>query len=312
MEAIGLVGHTGLAPLLTTLCVRRGVAVRCWLPDGEGQAPEGADAVALDALREVPLVFFCVPMARARATARRLGDVLHGAHVIVHGSWELEPETLATVSQILAQETPTRRHGVLAGPLRDADVSEGSLAAAAAASRFPEVHELLNALLVSPTFRLYRSQDVVGVELVSAYVKALAFVGGVAEGMGMGAAIKATLFARGLAEMSRFVAACGGEAKTAFGLAGAGALYAELHAPGSLAMQLGQATVARGSFEVEALADQLGPQAHGVFALMSALHQRASGVARLHIFEAAHAIIARGVSTPAAVAALMNLPVLDD
>jgi glycerol-3-phosphate dehydrogenase (NAD(P)+) len=74
------------------------------------------------------------------------------------------------------------------------------------------------------TFRLYPSADRIGVQLGGALKNVLAIACGIVEGAGIGDSARAALISRGLAEMSRFVAAKGGQADTVRGLSGLGDL----------------------------------------------------------------------------------------
>ena len=78
------------------------------------------------------------------------------------------------------------------------------------------------AALGSPTFRLYTSPDVIGVEAAGAFKNVLAIACGIADGMGLGDNARAALITRGLAELARLVEALGGRAETVMGLSGLG------------------------------------------------------------------------------------------
>jgi glycerol-3-phosphate dehydrogenase (NAD(P)+) len=86
------------------------------------------------------------------------------------------------------------------------------------------VAERLAQAISGPTFRLYASDDRIGVQLGGALKNVLAIACGIVEGRGIGDSARAALISRGLAEMSRFVAAKGGKAETVRGLSGLGDL----------------------------------------------------------------------------------------
>ena len=85
-----------------------------------------------------------------------------------------------------------------------------------------EVAERLQQLLMHPTFRVYSSTDITGVELCGAAKNIIALAAGMAEGLGCGDNAKALLMARALVELGALIEAAGGEKSTCFGLAGMG------------------------------------------------------------------------------------------
>jgi glycerol-3-phosphate dehydrogenase (NAD(P)+) len=80
------------------------------------------------------------------------------------------------------------------------------------------------ATLAGPTFRLYASDDRVGVELAGALKNVYALACGAVDGAGLGASARSALLARAFAELTRLVVRMGGSATTLTGLAGLGDL----------------------------------------------------------------------------------------
>src|SRR5205085_4645242 len=77
-----------------------------------------------------------------------------------------------------------------------------------------------------PRFRVYRSTDVLGVELGGALKNIIAIAAGVCDGLGFGDNSKAALITRGIAEVRRLGVTCGAQAETFAGLSGLGDLMA--------------------------------------------------------------------------------------
>src|SRR4029077_20715067 len=98
--------------------------------------------------------------------------------------------------------------------------------------------------LSAPRFRLYTNADLIGVEIAAAVKNIIAIAAGVVEGLGLGSNATAALITRGLAEITRLVAACGGKRETLFGLAGLGDLvltsYGSLSRNRRVGIALGQ------------------------------------------------------------------------
>ena len=116
------------------------------------------------------------------------------------------------------------RIAVLSGPTHAEEVIKGIPSGAVIACANPETGEFARSLFDTNTFRVYLSDDCVGVELCAAYKNVIAIAVGVAYGMGMGDNTAAMVITRGMAEMSRLAEACGANPLTVMGLAGAGDL----------------------------------------------------------------------------------------
>jgi glycerol-3-phosphate dehydrogenase (NAD(P)+) len=136
----------------------------------------------------------------------------------------IEPETLKRMTEILAETYPTAAVAALSGPTFAEGVARGDPTAAVVASRDPEVAQQIQSALSSPVFRLYSSEDVVGVELAGALKNVVAIAAGIVSGLGFGPNTLAALVTRGLAEIARIVRARGGQDRTVHGLAGIGDL----------------------------------------------------------------------------------------
>ncbi|RAL21191.1 hypothetical protein DL240_13745 [Lujinxingia litoralis] len=292
MISVGFVGSTGVGEVARHVLARGQCQVKVWHP-GESSDEDvlPGQRVELAELAEATLIVFSAPAASCRFTARKLGDVLTGRHVIVHTLRDLEPGTLKCVSTILEEETPTRRIGYLGGPMLGVDVEAGRPASAVCASLFPEVHDLVEDAMMSENFRVYRSQDLIGAQVCGAYSRVIALLSGLADALQLGSSLQATLFARGLAEMSRFVVFRQGFERTAFGLAGAGALYADTHLTGSVDFQIGRHLGKEPGSDVKGLVKRYGPQAKELLELLAALASSAEHAdLELHLLEGAAAL----------------------
>ena len=96
--------------------------------------------------------------------------------------------------------------------------------AVVAASRDPRAAEFVQQAFTTSYFRVYRSHDVVGVQLGGALKNVIAIAAGVVEGLGLGHNALAALITRGLAEVTRLACAAGGRRETLAGLSGLGDL----------------------------------------------------------------------------------------
>ncbi|MEM7407193.1 MAG: NAD(P)H-dependent glycerol-3-phosphate dehydrogenase [Pseudomonadota bacterium] len=112
----------------------------------------------------------------------------------------------------------------ISGPTFAREVAEGLPTAVVVAGRDASFVEQLAVALHQPRFRVYRSTDLIGVQIGGAAKNVLAIAAGISDGIGFGANARAALIARGLVEMTRIAEASGGEAHTLQGLAGLGDL----------------------------------------------------------------------------------------
>ena len=146
----------------------------------------------------------------------------------------IEPGTGKLMTEVVEEEIGNpNRIAALSGPNHAEEICRGTLAAAVIASTHPEVVEFFKDLLISPSFRLYASTDVVGIETCGAVKNVIAIVCGIAAGSGYGDNTLALLMTRGLAEISRIVCARGGDPMTCMGLAGMGDLVVTCTSPHS-------------------------------------------------------------------------------
>lgn len=112
----------------------------------------------------------------------------------------------------------------LSGPSHAEEVARDVPSAVVIACRDHDVAEALQQVFMGGSFRVYTSDDVVGVELGGALKNVIAIAAGVCDGIGFGDNTKAALITRGLAEMTRLGCALGATSSTFAGLSGMGDL----------------------------------------------------------------------------------------
>jgi glycerol-3-phosphate dehydrogenase (NAD(P)+) len=178
-----------------------------------------------DAAGNASYVVFAVPSHGLRAVVRSVAPSLRREAILVSAAKGLEEGTLARMSQVIVEETggacPTV---VLSGPSFAAEVARGLPTAVLAASDNQAAVVCVQESFRGPTFRLYASDDVTGVEIGGALKNVIAIAAGAVEGLGLGHNSMAALITRGLAEISRLATAEGGRRETLAGLGGLGDL----------------------------------------------------------------------------------------
>jgi glycerol-3-phosphate dehydrogenase (NAD(P)+) len=193
--------------------------------------PTALEATAeLAALAEADPIVVAAPSHVYRSVLRAFlaarGD--SGPLTVVSATKGIEAESLARMSRVSAEECEragaTAGVAVLSGPNFAAELARGVPSAAVVACADEALATALRESLASPSFRLYSSSDVIGVELAGAAKNVIAIAAGVLSGLGLGHNTLAALITRGLHEMTRLGVACGGDPKTFSGLAGLGDL----------------------------------------------------------------------------------------
>jgi glycerol-3-phosphate dehydrogenase (NAD(P)+) len=177
------------------------------------------------ALDGAALVICAVPSHGCRAVLCRAAPYLVGQATIVSTTKGLEPDTHLRVSQVIAEEVGQQHPVVvLSGPSFAGEVARQLPTAVLAASMDARATAVVQAEFRGPFFRLYASDDVVGVEIGGAMKNVIAIAAGVVEGLGLGHNALAALITRGLAEITRLACAAGGRRDTLAGLSGLGDL----------------------------------------------------------------------------------------
>jgi glycerol-3-phosphate dehydrogenase (NAD(P)+) len=198
------------------------------LPGDLRATSEIAEAVA-----EASLVVMAVPSHGFRSVAGALAGALPSGTPVVSLTKGLERESQLRMTEVLTQVLPDSPVGVLTGPNLASEVAIGQPTAAVVGLADEVTAQRVQQVLMSRTFRVYTSPDVVGCEIAGALKNVLAVAAGVCDGLGFGDNTRAAMITRGLAEMGRLGVALGGDRMTFAGLAGVGDLVATCTSPRS-------------------------------------------------------------------------------
>jgi glycerol-3-phosphate dehydrogenase (NAD(P)+) len=176
---------------------------------------------ATEALRGSHGVVVAVPSRAFRETTR----CLHGfVGLVVSVTKGIEHDTGLTMCGVLAEHAPQADLAALSGPTLALEVARGIPTAIVAASNNPATAAQVQDLFHCPGFRVYTSNDLLGVELGGALKNVIAIAAGVGDGLGFGDNTKAALITRAIVEIRRLGVACGAQAETFNGLSGLGDL----------------------------------------------------------------------------------------
>jgi glycerol-3-phosphate dehydrogenase (NAD(P)+) len=270
----------------------------------DGVAVSNSLPAALDGAR---IVLTVMPSHHARRLFGQMRTSLASDAIIVSATKGIESDTDKRMTEIAAEITGASRIAALSGPSFAKEVARGDPTAVTVAAADPEVAGFIQREFSDSTFRVYTSDDVIGVELGGALKNVIAIAAGIVEGLNLGHNSAAALITRGLAEMTRLAVACGARRETLSGLSGMGDLV--LTCTGGLSrnrtvgVELG-----RGRKLPDIMADMHGMVAEGVFTTDAAL-----GLARHHdvempITDQVHLILHGEKSPKDAIRELMNRP----
>jgi len=178
-----------------------------------------------EAVLGAQVVILVVPSRFVRGQVAALSGLLDEDAVILSATKGLENGTLFRMSQVIRDvlARPVRL-AVLSGPTFAREVAAGEPVAVVVASDDIEIARRLQPRLSGSAFRVYASDDVIGVETGAALKNVIAIASGICQGLGLGSNTVAALVTRGLAEITRLAVALGGRERTLAGLAGLGDL----------------------------------------------------------------------------------------
>lgn len=321
MQAAAVVGATSWGTMLAVLLARNGLAVtllarteteadelqaarehRRRLP-GTPFPPTLTVTANASALASVDLVCFATPAQTVAANAAAVAEWVPARATLLSASKGIEIATGRRMSEVLRDALPGRPVAALSGPNLSREVAQQLPGTTVIASAEADLDALRRAFH-SERFRVYTTEDIVGVEFGGALKNIMAIVAGMVDALGYGDNAKAAILTRGLAEITRLGVAAGADPLTFLGLAGVGDLIATSYSALSRNRRLGE-LVARGTTMAEALAD-IGQTAEGAATTPAALGLAARLGVEMPITAGVHAILYDGLPLQEAIAALLQ------
>ena len=203
-----------------------------------------------EALADAEALIMVCPSSYLRQTATESAAYVSSRLPVIVLSKGIEERTGNTMVDVLEDVLGhAERLACLSGPNHAEEVSRNLPAATVVASSNSECADYFQKLFSAPAFRVYTSDDVVGVEICAASKNIIAIANGMSCAMDLGDNASASLMTRGLAEVTRLVVALGGDSRTCLGLAGVGDLIATCSSVHSRNRALGELLVAGGTLE---------------------------------------------------------------
>ncbi len=176
-----------------------------------------------EVIKDTDFIIHVTPSKFTRNIFRQYKNLVENRPIIICGKG-FEKESLKTLDEVILEEMPEAKVGVLSGPSHAEEVSIAIPTALVVASKHPEIIKEVQETFMSEKMRIYTSDDVKGVELGGALKNIIAFCAGAAAGIGLGDNSFAALITRGLKEITRLGIKLGGKQETFYGLSGLGDL----------------------------------------------------------------------------------------
>lgn len=175
-------------------------------------------------LYNTEVVVLAIPSQHIRENVREFSRMLRCGQVVVSASKGIEINTLMRLSQVIMEEAPGVKVAALSGPSHAEEVAKNIPTTIVAASEDIDVARFIQDTFMTPSFRVYTSPDLIGVEIGGALKNVIAVCAGVSDGLGFGDNTKAALMTRGLTEIARLGQVLGAQKPTFAGLSGMGDL----------------------------------------------------------------------------------------
>ena len=245
MAKISVIGSGGWGIALTILLHKNGHDLTIWSFDKK-EAEElkitrqnktklpnillPEDVKVTDDLREAvdnkDILILAVPSKAIRSVSKSLKNIIKDNQIIVNVAKGLEEDTLKTMTDIIEEELKDKnpKVAVLSGPSHAEEVGRGIPTTCVVSAHNKELTLYLQNIFMNPSFRVYTSPDMLGVEIGGALKNVIALAAGIADGLNYGDNTKAALITRGIKEISSLGVAMGGEQSTFYGLTGLGDL----------------------------------------------------------------------------------------
>ena len=177
-----------------------------------------------NAITGADMVLFSAPAQFFRSALDNAMPYLKPEMILVNVAKGIEQKTLKRMSEIAEEKLPDAKYVVLSGPSHAEEVGRQMPTTVAVASKDLKLAEEVQEIFMTERFRVYTTQDVVGVELGGSLKNIIALGAGISDGMGFGDNAKAALMTRGLAETKRLGVKLGADPATFAGLTGVGDL----------------------------------------------------------------------------------------
>jgi glycerol-3-phosphate dehydrogenase (NAD(P)+) len=267
------------------------------------------------------LIFPIVPSEHFRKVIKEFAPYLRPYHFMVHGTkgldlinidlnnskkYTITRSNIATMSEVILQETSVLRVGCLSGPNLASEILKGLPTATVVASRFDEVIDMSQNVLNSNRFHVFGTYEILGAEIAGALKNVIAMGSGILDGHGLGKNIQAMLITRGLNEMIKIGNALGASNRAFLGTAGIGDLIATATSTNSRNYTFGL-RIAKGE-NIDEIKKSMTEFAEGIRTLQISMGLIKTYNIHAPIFVMLHKVIFEGYPLEKAIDYLMEFP----
>ena len=229
-----------------------------------------------------------------------------GDYPVIAACKGLHPESLIRTDEMLAGYIDKQRIALLSGPSFAAEVAREQPTAIVMAAENLSLAAVAASFFDDTNFRVYLSDDMIGVAMGGALKNVIAIAAGMADGLGFGHNSVAATVTRGLAEMARVSVASGGHTETLMGLSGLGDLVLTCTGELSRNRQFGIA-IAKGK-SCEAAIEEIGQVVEGVRTAQAANQLAEKLNIELPLMQSIYRVLSGELEIHDAVAQLMARP----
>jgi len=325
MSNITIIGDGGWGTALAIILNSNGHRVTLWGPDqayldqvkSSGENKKFLPGVTLPpelnwtsnealALKDAEGIVLAVPSRFYSPTLQRFQPHLPAAYRLVSVSKGFDPTTHHRLSALAAESWGHDAVAALSGPSHAEEVARGVPTAVTVASTNAEEAQFWQEAFNNMSFRVYTSEDIVGVEVGGALKNVIALAAGICDGLGFGDNTKAALMTRGLAEITRLGLKMGAIPATFSGLSGIGDLMVTCMSRHSRNRGVGE-RIGKGE-TIDAILGSMQQVAEGVWTAKAAMLMTSEIHIDLPITCEVHAVIYEGKNPREAVQSLMSRP----
>ncbi|MFH0771290.1 MAG: NAD(P)H-dependent glycerol-3-phosphate dehydrogenase [Candidatus Omnitrophota bacterium] len=240
---IAVIGDGGWGTTLAILLNKKGFDVTLWgafpaylekmrscrenvkfLPKVELPESLTLDSEIYSAIAGAGVVVLAAPSQYMREVIARFKGIDLAGKTFVSVSKGIEDGSLMRMSEVIEETLGSVNAGILSGPTISYEVARGLPTTVVAASDDERIAREIQDVFMTDDFRVYTSDDVVGVELGGSLKNVIAIAAGISDGLGFGVNTKSGLLARGIAEIARLGVKMGALRETFFGISGLGDL----------------------------------------------------------------------------------------
>ena len=256
-------------------------------------------------INEANTLLLAIPSHAVRGFLDNAKQWIRTDHHLVWATKGLEENSAKPVHQVVAEQLPNcKSTAVVSGPTFAAEVARNLPTAVTVAASSHAIADEVAGFLHYGNFRVYTSEDMIGVELGGSLKNVLAIAAGIADGLGFGANTRAALITRGLNEILRLGLSMGAQTETFMGLAGLGDLVLTCTDNQSRNRRMGLA-LADGK-SIEQAREQIGQAVEGVKTAREAWHLAQKHQVEMPIIEQTYRVLYEAKSPKDAVQDLLG------